>query len=49
MGMKIRRRLALLLSALAIVIVAGCTQPSGTGGGPGASAQPAASEGGIDY
>lgn len=45
--MKIRRRLALLISALSLVVVAGCTQPAGTSG-PGASTQPAASGNG-DY
>jgi hypothetical protein len=47
-AMKIRRQLALLLAALAIVLVAGCTEPAGTSG-PGASAQPAASQGRGDY
>ncbi len=43
--MKIRKRVALLLAAIAFVVVAGCTQPSG----PGASNQPAASGGKPGY
>jgi hypothetical protein len=47
-AMKVRRHVALLLATLAIVLVAGCTEPAGTSG-PGASAQPAASQGRGDY
>ncbi|HEV8489221.1 MAG TPA: hypothetical protein VGQ58_05495 [Candidatus Limnocylindrales bacterium] len=46
--MNVRKRVALLLVAVVLAVVAGCTEPPGTGG-PGASAQPAASQGRGDY
>lgn len=45
--MKVRQRIALLLAAVLLAAVAGCTDPSG-GSGPGATTQPAASSKG-DY
>jgi hypothetical protein len=41
--MNVRERLALLLAAVALVAVAGCTQPSA----PAASNQAAPSQGGV--
>jgi hypothetical protein len=41
--MSIRQRVALVFAGLVLVVVAGCTQPSA----PGASAQPAQSEGTV--
>jgi hypothetical protein len=37
--MKIRQRVALLLVAVALAALTGCTQPAGTSG-PGATTQP---------
>jgi len=43
--MNVRQRVALLLAAVALVVLAGCTQPTEPGG-PATSNQPAASPGG---
>jgi hypothetical protein len=41
--MKMRERIALLVAALTLVAVVGCTNPSGGSSGPGVTGQPAAS------
>ncbi len=46
--MNVRQRVALLLAAVALAVLAGCTQPSDPGA-PAASNQPAASQGRGDY
>jgi outer membrane biogenesis lipoprotein LolB len=43
--MNVRQRVALLLAAVALALLAGCTQPNEPGG-PAVSNQPAASQGG---
>jgi hypothetical protein len=40
--MNVRQRLTLLIAAILLAAVAGCTDPSG-GSGPGTSAQPGSS------